>query len=183
MSVNFKPEALMGEILTDFWKGLENNKGTRAELRRCQNVSEVVITPVCSRMCHRVEKLMPTSILWESRFAAVLGLISHLDKNDMKTVLAEKDNDKYIEIFIEPMTHLSGERPVLSELRFRRLLQRDQNDIYPAMLRVLRLLGGRTNLFGLAESIFYWKDKIRGDEICKRWAFAYFPNVPEKKSA
>jgi len=178
MSVKFDPDALMGQILAEFWKSLENDKGTRAELRRCRSISEVAITPAFSRMCRQVEKLMPTNFPWESRLAAVLGLISHLDPNEKNTVLAKQDNGKYVELFIEPMTYLSGDRPILSELRFRRLLQREKNDLYPAMIRVLRLLGGNANLFGLAESVFYWGDKIR-----KRWAFAYFPNVPEKKSA
>jgi len=68
--------------------------------------------------------------------------------------------------------------PKVSELRFRRLLQRERDDLYGAMIRILQKLDQTANLPDLFNSVFYWGDPVR-----KRWAFEYFPNTPESKSA
>jgi CRISPR system Cascade subunit CasB len=73
---------------------------------------------------------------------------------------------------------MAGNPPVVSELRFRRLIQRDRNDLYPAMIRAIRMLGKQVNIYDLAASTYYW-----GDQVKRRWAFDYFPNTPEKQSA
>ena len=73
---------------------------------------------------------------------------------------------------------MAGNPPVVSELRFRRLIQRDRADLYVSMIRVLRMLGNKANLHDVANSVYYWGDKVKRD-----WAFAYFPNTPEKTSA
>jgi len=73
---------------------------------------------------------------------------------------------------------MAGDPPMVSELRFRRLLQRDTVDIYPAMIRILRMLKGSADIHDLAGSVFFW-----GDNVKKRWAYAYFPRALKKKTA
>jgi CRISPR system Cascade subunit CasB len=48
------------------------------------------------------------------------------------------------------------------------------DDLYPSMIRVIRQLDKTASLSDLANSVFYWGDKVR-----KEWALAYFPNVVE----
>ena len=73
---------------------------------------------------------------------------------------------------------MAGNPPIVSELRFRRLIQRDRADLYISMIRVLRMLGNKGNLHDLAKSVYFW-----GDGVKRRWAFEYFPNTPDKASA
>ncbi len=167
MSVNFDSDSPVGQIINEFWQGLEDDKGSRAELRRCKRPDEVVMVPAFHRLCHRVRPLMKHERDgWEMRLAAIAGLLAHVRQLDTRRTLAEQ------------MAASKGDSPVVSELRFRRLLQRDRRDLYGALIRVLGLLDKTANPFDLARSVYYWGDGER-----KRWAFAYFPRVPEKKTA
>ena len=181
MSINIGPESAFGNALKEFWLKLEKDKGARAELRRCRDIGEVMLTPAYHHFCQRIKPLMAGEHPgWEGRVAAIVGLVAHLKPDHAKTVLAEGKHKErsYAAAFVLPMTDKQGDRPQVSELRFRRLLQRDFEDLYPAMIRLLRMLDGGANLYGLAESVYYWGDRIKKD-----WAFAYFPRVPEKQSA
>jgi len=165
MSVKFEPDAPLGQILNEFWQGLEEDKGSRAQLRRCKTPEDVVMVSAFHRLCRRIRPLMKGEREgWEMRIAAIAGLLAHVRKLDSRKTLAEQ--------------MAVGDSPAVSELRFRRLLQRDRQDLFGALIRVLSLLDKKANPFDLARSVYYWGDNER-----KRWAFAYFPNVPEKKSA
>lgn len=179
MSIKFDSESALGKALAELWLGLKDDLGTRAELRRCQDVAEVMMTPLFSRFCHRVNGMFegePNG--WEARLASVVGLLSHLKHMHAPMVMnPDKGLQKsFAAQFVIPMT--AGDRPRVSELRFRRLLQRDSSDLYPSMIRLLRMLDGKASLYGLAESVFFW-----GDRVKKEWSLAYFPRVPERKSA
>jgi len=178
MSVEFTPDSDLGKALAEWWLGLKDNSVARAELRRCKSVAEVVMTAAFQRFCQRkLRSLMQDAEMWEDRMAAVVGLASHLRQDAESTVLGK--SDRPVETFVEQMAYLvSADRPLVSELRFRRLLQNDREDLYPAMIRIIRMLKGGANLYGLSHSVYYW-----GDGVKKRWAYAYFPKVPSKKSA
>lgn len=60
-------------------------------------------------------------------------------------------------------------KPLLSELRFRRLLAARDEDLLIDLRRLVALAGGRANVGDLAVSILGWSDKTR-----RRWAFDYF---------
>ncbi len=165
MSVDFKADAPIGEILKEFWQKLEKDKGSRAQLRRCKTANEVIMVSAFHRLCCRVRPLMKNERDgWEMRFAAIAGILAHVRKLESHKTLAEQ--------------MAMGDNPAVSELRFRRLLQRNREELYGALVRTLGLIDKTANPFDLARSVYYWGDSER-----KRWAFAYFPNVPEKKSA
>jgi len=167
MSINFNSDAPVGQILREFWQSLEDNKGGRAELRRCRRPEEVVMVPAFHHLCSRIRPLMKDERgSWEMRLAAIVGLLAHVRELNHSKTLAEQ------------MAESKGDNPVVSELRFRRLLQQDRRGLYCALIRVLGLLDKKVNPFDLARSVYYWGDGER-----RRWAFAYFPRVPEKKSA
>jgi CRISPR system Cascade subunit CasB len=149
-------------ILTRWWQGLENDKGTRAELRRCDTPEKVIFHPVFPRLCHQLEPMLGKEWNWELRLAAVVGLLSHV-RNSTGQKLAYQ---------------MSGNPPNVSELRFRRLLQRERDDLYGAMIRILQMLDRSANLQDLMASTFNWGDPVR-----KRWAYDYFPNTPASKTA
>jgi len=178
MSVKFSPSSELGKVLTEFRLDLEDKRGARAELRRCKSVSEVMMTATFLRFCQaKLHPLMKDEQGWEERMAAIVGLIAHLKHEAESSVLNKKGD--VVDQFAWQMAELvSGDRPLVSELRFRRLLQNDRADLYQSMIRILRMMKGSANLYGLAQSVFFW-----GDGIKKRWAYAYFSKVPAKKSA
>ncbi len=160
MSVSFKVDAPLGQILNEFWQGLEEDKGSRAQLRRCKTPEQVVMEPAFHRLCRRVRPLMKGEHDgWEMRIAAIAGLLAHVRRLDSRKTLAGQMAEK----------RPGGDSPTVSEFRFRRLLQRDRRDLFTALIRVLGLLDKKANPFDLARSVYYWGDGER-----KRWAFAYF---------
>ncbi len=161
MSIQFSRDSSLGKHLASWWNDLGDRPGERAELRRAATVAEVVMTPAFQRECARFTGHFKGENGWEERLAAIIGLLAHVREQTSQD-LAEQ---------------MAGKPPVVSELRFRRLLQRNRGDLYAAMIRVIRMLKYRANIFDLAKSVYYW-----GDGIKKEWAFAYFPKTPANTS-
>lgn len=163
MKGKFDADKPLGVALQQWWTDLQTRNAERAELRRAQTVADVMLLPVFQRACMRFKPFFQEDEQWESRLAAVLGVLAHIRHPNPEQPLA---------------LQMAGNPPVVSELRFRRLIQRDRTDLYVSMIRVLRMLGNKANLHDVANSVYYWGDKVKRD-----WAFTYFPNTPEKASA
>ena len=58
--------------------------------------------------------------------------------------------------------------PRMSEPRFRRLMQTEPHDLLDPMRRLLRLAGGKANVYDLSDAVLWW-----GDDIKKRWIYRY----------
>lgn len=70
----------------------------------------------------------------------------------------------------------SGAGARVSGLRFRRLLAvSDRNELYPLLLRVVRLLDGHVNLVSLANAAFWWNERTR-----QEWAYDYYATAPSE---
>lgn len=164
MRIDFRPGKPAGDIFADWWQGLQHDPGARARLRRCRSPAEVMLEPGFHRLLNRFATLAARNgdTLGEGdigRLAAIAGLLAHVSTPASKSLA-------------EQMAEPKAGRPVLSPLRFRRLLKEPFEDFFPAMVRVIRLLDKKANVRDLAESVFYWGDKVR-----RRWALAYFPKV------
>lgn len=164
MKLEFRSDKAAGEIIAGWWEALQQDTGGRARLRSCRNPEEVMLEPAFHRLLNRIRTLaektgeeLSDSDLY--RLAAIAGLLAHIKARDNKP-LAER------------MADSKGGRPLFSSLRFRRLLKEPLQDLYPAMIRVIRQLDKKANVYDLANSVFYWGDAVR-----KRWALAYFPKV------
>lgn len=164
MKFEFRSDKAAGEILAAWWEVLQQDTGGRARMRRCKSPEEVMLEPAFYRLVNRLQPLavksgeeLSGSDLY--RIAAIAGLLAHVTGRDNKP-LADR------------MADPKGGRPLFSSLRFRRLLKEPLHDLYPAMIRVIRQLDKKANLYDLANSVFYWGDAVR-----KRWALAYFPKV------
>lgn len=165
MQIDFRPDKPAGEILADWWEGLQDDTGGRARLRCCKSPEEVMLEPAFHRLLKRLGTLTEKSGQTLEgrdiqRLAAIAGLLAHVSARFSKP-LAEQMTERK-----------KGGRPLLSSLRFRRLLKEPFEDLYPAMIRVIRQLDKKANVSDLAESIYYWGDKVR-----RRWALTYFPRV------
>lgn len=164
MKTIFSEDSKAGKDLLAWWENLREARGARAELRRCKSPDEVAITASFQRLCHRLRPAFAGESGWEGRLAAIAGLAAQVHETTPGRKLA--------------VAMTEGNTPAVSELRFRRLLQRERADLYPALIRILRMLGNKADILDLADSVYYW-----GKGVKKRWAADYFPRVPEKRSA
>jgi len=148
--------------LRDWWEGLEDNKGERAELCRCATLTEVLLCPAFYSIACPLETA-GIPVAKRASVAAIVGL------------LASVRHDSPSSSF--PAAMAKGEaKPTVSPARFRRLLEAQTvDDLYPLLRRVLGLVDKTANIMDLANSIYDWDNETR-----KRWAYAYFVNVPKK---
>jgi len=168
----FRPDNELGSALLTFVNSLESDRASRAALARCRAPVDVIAVPEYHRLCARLQPLIGDDYHWQERMAAVVGLIS---------TIKSKDDDEGIAL---RMARSSGERPRVSELRFRRLLKtegRDSDRFYPAMRRILALLEHKANPLEVARATYFWDDRFRGPGIRRDWAFAYFSALPNRK--
>lgn len=142
--------------LHTWWQSLEQSRGTRAELRRARSVTEVVMLPAFHFARRKYFKSFARSE--QLRLAMILGLLAHVKQPTADAKLAEQ--------------MATGDRPRVSELRFKRLLRYEREDLYQPLVRVIRLLDGQVNIGDLAKLCFYWGDRIR-----RELAFDYYPHI------
>lgn len=76
---------------------------------------------------------------------------------------------------------LGGDDPVMSTLRFQRLLRADDAELPDALRRAILLAERRCNVAALGEDLLYW-----GDSVKMRWCFDYYgeqaPNPAEAEA-
>lgn len=166
MSTNylqFNNDSPAMQALMDWWQRLNDNRGDRAELRRCSTLAEVALTPAFHRL--RLA-LMKYGGVNADALALVAGLAARVKNNIPGNSLAE-----------QMATGKSDGSARVSGLRFRRLLKvKGREELYSAMTRILAMLGGGVNLQSLAESVYYWNDRTR-----KKWAFEYYSQSPSEQ--
>lgn len=153
------------EVLREWWTGLEAARGDRAQLRRCRQLGEVFFTPAFHRLFRRLE---PLGFRDREGLAAVAALASHL-KPASKGI-----HQPFGERLATPARE--GANPMLSDLRFRRLLQcKGRDELFPALVRTLHLLGDEANLIDLAEGVYRWSWPSQPTQ--KQWAFDYYEKL------
>lgn len=151
--------------LIKWWQALNNDRGARAELRRCRNLSEVVFSPAYHRLRQAILHLDGVGSIHEEGLATVVGLTARV-----------KVNDETMDIASQMATGKTGDTAAVSGLRFRRLLKaRDNNELFILMTRAIALLGGSVNLQSLAKSVYWWNDRTK-----KKWAFGYYSKAPDE---
>lgn len=156
---------------------LQEKRGLRASLRRSKTVNEACMSEGFRSL------LMQTHTLWkiegqEWRFIALAltaALAAHVKSIDERQKFAAQ------------LGQMTGNNPVMSELRFSRLsVVKTPDELLRQLLRAVRLLKGSVNLPSLAEDIFHWcqeNDELlnhirrqqRPTEFIRiRWALEYY---------
>jgi len=159
-STSFSSDTVQG-ILYQWWEGLNENRGDRAELRRCRSVDGVLLTEGYHRL--RVQLARTGLPFNEGQLGTVAGVLAYV----------EEDAPGLEELGAHMAGGAREEDALVSGLRFRRLLQREsREDLYRPMIRTVRLLGRRVNVGALARDLFYWGTSVR-----KRWARTYWENA------
>ncbi|TXH72828.1 MAG: type I-E CRISPR-associated protein Cse2/CasB [Thiothrix sp.] len=168
----FDEESELGKALTQWWKQLHGKEefegkpqtADRAELSRAQTLADVILLPSFQRSCMRFKPFFKAED-WDKsieRLAMILSLLARVRETTSEALPLQMASPS------------KGEKPVVSELRFRRLIQRDRDELYGAMIRILQKLGRKANIHALANDTYYWGDKVK-----REWAFSYFPNTTE----
>ncbi|MBF0162473.1 MAG: type I-E CRISPR-associated protein Cse2/CasB [Magnetococcales bacterium] len=169
--LRFESGKAAGEILSRWRRGLDENRGSRAGLRRCANLTQVVLEPAFHRLCQDLSAL-PGITIRRERLPAVVLLVAVAEWQEGEGEQGERPS-------LPRQMGLPGEgnRSPVSELRFRRLLQcQEQGDLTQEMRRILGVLGQKVDIYGLANAVYHWGDGVR-----KEWAYAYFGAMPQQE--
>lgn len=168
--VNFNEAGTLAAV-DAWWRWLNENPRERALLRRCHDLQDVAFTRGYARL--RVDLLQIGTVNPES-LALVAGVLAQVRENTGHEIRSPAP------VAVQ-MAHAKAgsESPVVSDLRFRRLIAtKSRADLYPAMIRAVRLLGQSAHLPSLAKGLYWWNDLTR-----QTWTFAYDETLLRKKTA
>lgn len=168
--LKFEHDSPETQALAAWWLALNENRGDRADLRRCSTLAEVAFTPAYHRL--RLD-LMKFGKVKADPLALVAGLAARVKNNVPGNTLAEQMATAKDPASRDGKAQVSG-------LRFRRLLKiKDTEELFTAMGRVVALLGSSVNLQSLAKSLYLWDDRYT--DIRKEWAFEYYTKSPSEQ--
>ncbi len=137
--------------------GGRTTRGTRraalANLRRAGTSLEVIQEPEALRLVTRLPHENP------DRVASLAGILAFVRESDDRRVAhaigrASLDDDA---------------SAIMSENRFRRLMQVPGEELMGAMRRLVRLTKGKVSVKDLSFAVLRW-----GDGVKKRWIFDYY---------
>ena len=151
-------------IAEEWWRTLAVEPGRRgprraalARLRRATTPLEVLQEPEAMRLIKELPGENPDRV---AVLAGVLALVRATDTLPVARAIGRKELD-------------DETSALMSEMRFRRLLQAGDPELMESMRRLVRLAGREVNVHGLSAAILGW-----GDAIKKKWIFEYY-NVGE----
>lgn len=164
-TLNFRVGIGWGDLLLAWWRDLEKDTGGCAALRRASDITAVVMLPAFHRLHHRLLAAGWPDESWRNdRLAAAAGLLAHVKEADDRSLP-------------QAMSERDGDKPRVSELRFKRLLDSpDAETLFVGLRRALPLIQNRCDPCALATDVVNWGDIVR-----KRWAYEY--DWPEKAGA
>lgn len=149
-------------IIYQWWKGLDQDRGGRAELRRCHNLTEVMFCPSFHRLYH---SLAAVGAVNREGIALIAGVLSHVKKPHDQGKLGKLMADKR-----------SGNTSRVSEPRFRRLIRiTDRDELFQPFIRIIALLDGSVDVKEVSEILYYWNERVR-----KNLAFAYYEDEVQR---
>lgn len=151
----FNPDHPVGKALLEWWRELDNDRGTRAALRGAQTALDVAMEPGFQRIRRRLlDRKLREDRREDDRLPVVIGLLAHL---------REDHADDF------PKRAGEGDRPAVHPLRYRRIVEaQNVNELFPVMRRALPLVERRVNVLQLAGAVFFWGDTVR-----RNWIYDY----------
>ncbi len=156
------------EILMKWWRGLEEDKGGRAYLRRARQPVEVL---TCKSFVQLYNRLSGLGGINTEALAMAAAVLTHVKQDAPNLTMGRA----------MAMAKEGGSTGRVSGLRFRRLIAIETRvELCPALIRVVRMLGGAAPVFRLARDIYAWEAGRYGDGIRRQWAFDYYSTAPDK---
>lgn len=167
--MNTDPPKMEHEKVFAWWRTIQSpdNRGLRAELRRAKSLPEVALTDAFNRLRQRMGNTDWRNYEGLALVAVALAYV--------ETDTGGRDIESFAKQLAPHSRKGGSDKGVLSELRFRRLIQHERHgELMEPMIRVLRMLNKRASVVGLATTLYYWNEITR-----RRLAFAYFGGVYE----
>jgi CRISPR system Cascade subunit CasB len=164
-----QPSAEQRSSVWRWWKGLDEDRAGRAELRRCGTVAEVAFTAPYHRLLRRLgSRLGETDA---RRVALLAGVIAHVDDEPTEDISLPRRMGR---------ANGEGQGAVISDVRFRHLLRSEEpDDLLRELVRVLRQLDRKAAVDPLFRDLMCWDEPTR-----MRWARDYYeaaPDLPTKR--
>jgi CRISPR system Cascade subunit CasB len=154
----FQAKCGLGEALNAWHAGLAESRGDRAELRRASTSLDAASVLASHRLINELRAVDDRVSI--RRIPMIAAVLSHI---------RTADAEKYLPAQLAA-ARVGSDSPVFSQLRFRRLLQADDEEaLAVALRRAIAQLGGKADIYSTAEGIYYWNDTVRKD-----WSFEYF---------
>ena len=147
-------------IAFEWWRDLvpedPGRRGTRraalARLRRAATPIEVMQEPEALRLIRSLSWAAP------ERVAILAGILAYVREREDQRIARAIGRESFDE-----------DKALMSEARFRRLLQATGEELMEPLRRLVRLNKEKANVRDLSSSVLYWGDKER-----KRWIFEYY---------
>jgi CRISPR system Cascade subunit CasB len=155
----FERDHIASVALLECWEGLLANKGDRAELRRCKKLDVIQKTSAFQRSYWKLFDKFTQGGKHPSKeqMAIIIALAAYIDENHPTY---EEDNEKKPDYFGYQISR--GDKPKLSELRFRRLLKiNNREKLFRFLIQTIQLLDKKVNLLDLLSITYYWGDKTK----------------------
>lgn len=162
-------------FLVAWHKGLDQNRGDRAVLRRASSFDDILLLPAFMRFIHQMPSewlaLKDYQLVDAAMVAALVARVT--DNKDEKHTFARS---------LATPAKEGGSKPAMSELRFQQLQKsRTPEDFFRRVQRAVDLLGGKVNICSLAEDVLLWMKEQRygpaskpQDRLAIRWATDYY---------
>jgi CRISPR system Cascade subunit CasB len=161
----------IGRVVTRWWKGLGDDRGTRASLRRAGSITEVFGIPGFHHdLLRPVEENLqrPVDDAEAERLAVVAAVLAHVEQ-----AVSGRSSPAAFGRYLG--SSKKGEQPRISGLRFRRLLAIDnQETLLRTMIRVVHLLDKTSPVVALASVLAGWDS----DQTRRALAIEYYAAAP-----
>lgn len=150
------------------------DRASLARLRRARTPLEALSVRAAVELARRVGAAKSHTPDWRMRAALDLArVLAHVEAHDPRHPMQAAGWKKFAGTRRE--TEAGEDRPLLSEARFRRLLETgDGEEKVAAFTRLIALMGDRINVQRLADDFLDWNHPIRGDRVREQWAFNYY---------
>lgn len=152
---------------------------TRAGLRRCRSTLDALQIPAAIELARRLGALKTGAAQHRSDryLEATLDLarvLAHVKRDNGEQPLMRAAGWK--KFHADANESDAGEdRPILSGIRFRRMIAGYENeDLVSSFVRLVRLLGNEVNVKALAKDFLDCRDDTKRLQLKKRWTMDYF---------
>ena len=149
------------EFLLEWWDKLKHNKGSRAELRRCRSLDEIQRTSAYQRCYWSGIKHFSQGERKPNKgqMAIIIGLSAYVENDDAEKKTDQQEHQDF-DLFGYQISR--GEKPKLSELKFRRLLKiNDREKLFRFLIQIIRLLDKKVSLLDVNRVAFFWSERTK----------------------
>lgn len=166
-----KAEAEPASSVWRWWRSLlDEDRGGRAELRRCGTVAEVAFTAAYHRLLLRLGSRLSEGDA--KRVAVAAAVLAHVEAEPQSPASLARQMAR---------PNADADRPAVSDARFRHLVRNeDPDEMLRELVRAIRQLDRTASVDALFRDLVRWDERTR-----LRWARDYYealPSTPDKKS-